>query len=98
MYHFKGNESKPNEQQPIIGKASTCEIKCVANQLTFTSTSFSQQSATDNIPVQVNLLKLHLPTFDGNLRWLDVCEFMHLCMERIFLVSKLSYLKGTPHG
>ena len=52
--------STQNELQPIIEQA-TREITRVANQSTLTS--FSQQSGVNNnVPVSVNLPKLHLPT------------------------------------
>ena len=62
--HLKAVTSTKNELQPIIEQA-TREITCVANQSTLTS--FSQQSGVNNnVPVSVNLPKLHPPTFDGS--------------------------------
>ena len=94
--------STQSELQPIIEQA-TREIARVANQ-SATLTSFSQHSGSDlndNVPVSVNLPKLHLPIFEGSvLRWPEFWDIFDASVhqQNIPKVSKFSYLKGALRG
>ena len=55
----------------------------------------------NNVPVSVNLPKLHLPTFDGSvLRWPKFWDMFDVSVHKqnIPKVSKFSYLKGALCG
>ena len=88
--------STQNELQPIIEQA-TQEITRVTNQSTLTS--FSQQSRVslnnNNVPVSVNLPKLHLPTFDGSvLSWPEIRDIIYLmCQYMNRILQRCQYLE-----